>query len=151
MTVFTRRVQSGSFPLYRLIVLGVLVSGILQIGYWEAPESVVNTTAASFDYVYLTLQFAGAAFLLTGLFVRRAMLSLNLERIGGTALATAGFMYTAAVGLNNGGPPLSAATWAITMLSVYLVYRVFREIPREIHLVERKAKQIIKERGGDGQ
>lgn len=148
--MFTRRVQSGSFPLYRLIVLGVLISGILQIGYWEPPESVVNTSAASFDYIYLALQFAGSAILLVGLFVRRALLSLNLERVGGTALATAGFMYGAAVTINNGGPPLSAATWAIIMLSVYLVFRVLWEIPREIRLVERKAKRIIKERGGDG-
>lgn len=151
MTVFTRRVASGNFPLYRLIVLGILISGILQVGYWEAPASVANTSPRVFDLIYLAMQGVGALVLLTSLYVRRAMLSLNLERIGGAALSTAGFMYLTAVILNNDGPPLTAATWSILMLSVYLLFRVFYEIPREIRQIERKARRIVKERYGDGQ
>lgn len=148
MSVF-RRVESGSFPLYRLIVLGVLISGILQAVYWEVPPSVASTSPQTFDFVYAGLQSAGAVVLLAGLYTRRAMRSLQLERIGGTALATAGFMYSAAVIGSNGGPPLTAATWAIFMLSVYLVYRIVREIPREIRAIEVEAHRIVNGRSDD--
>ncbi|MGO3325303.1 hypothetical protein [Gordonia sp. (in: high G+C Gram-positive bacteria)] len=146
-----RRVASGNFPLYRLIVLGVLVSGILQTIYWKVPASVANSAPQAFDVVYAAMQPAGAAVLLAGLYTRRALMSLQLERIGGTALATAGFMYTASVTINNGTVPLTAATWAIFMLSVYLVYRVTREIPREIRGLEVEARRIVEDGGADVQ
>lgn len=146
MNVFTRRVQSGNFPLYRLVILGILVSGVLQACYWEVPPSVSNTAPSMVDLVFAVMQSAGAAILLAGLYTKRAMLSLNLERVGGIAVATAGFMYTCAVVLNNGGLPLTAATWSIFMLSIYLAFRVSVEIPREVRAIEREALRIVEAR-----
>lgn len=144
-----RRVASGNFPLYRLIIFGVLISGILQAAYWEVPASVSNSSPALFDLIYAVMQPVGAAVLLAGLYTRRAILSLQLERIGGTALATAGAMYAASVTVNNGGPPLTAATWSVFALTVYLVNRISREIPREIRALEDEARRIVKD-GGAG-
>lgn len=151
MTAPLRRVASGSFPLYRFLVLGVLVSGILQAVYWEVPASVSNSSPEMLDLIYATMQPAGALVLLIGLYTRRAMLSLQLERIGGTALATAGLMYAASVTINNGGPPLTAATWTVFAMTVYLVYRITIEIPQEITALEREARRIIEDGGDDVQ
>ena len=148
MTAPLRRVASGSFPLYRFLVLGVLISGLLQVAYWEVPASVSNTSPHAFDYVYAVMQPVGAVVILLGLYTRRAMLSLQLERIGGTALATAGGMYAAAVTINNGGPPLTAATWTVFAMTVYLVYRIAIEIPQEINALECEARRRLNEDGG---
>lgn len=142
-----RRVASGNFPLYRLSVAGVLISSILQIAYWQVPASVSEASPQTLDYAYSALQTIGSTLLLVGLYQRRAILSLNLERVGGATLATAGGIYTAAVVGVYDAPPLAAPSWLFIMLAVYLIYRVVWEIPREIEALEVEAHRIA--RGSD--
>lgn len=145
MTIFTRRVESGSFPLYRLVVLGILISAILQALLFSVPASVAAVVPGVLVYFYWLTQAGGAALLLLGLYTEKARKSLHLERVGAITLATSGFMYFAAVCINLGMIPLSTGTWVIFAFSLYLVYRVWKEIPRELHAVEVAARKIFGE------
>ena len=143
MRIYTRRVVSGSFPLYRLMVAGVLVSAMLQIIYQKVPESVEATSPRVFDYVYLVAQAGGAVVLLGSMYTRRPLLSLNLERFGAATLAMSCALYVAAAVLNNSGPPLSSGVWLVVALLIYLVWRAFRDIPRDLRVMEQTAQAII--------
>ena len=145
MMLFTRHVESGSFPLYRLVVLGILISALLQAFLWSVPVSVAAAIPGALIYAYWAFQAGGAAILLTGLYTERAMRSLHLERTGAITLAASGFLFFVAVWIGTGALPLSSGTWVIFMLSIYLVYRVLKEIPKEIRAVELAAQKIFGE------
>ncbi|MFT4128094.1 MAG: hypothetical protein QM662_17925 [Gordonia sp. (in: high G+C Gram-positive bacteria)] len=130
------------------MVLGVVISGIIQIATQRVPPAVANTSPVLFDYLYVSMQAGGALLIMVSVYIQRALLSLNVERVGGIALATAGYMYFAAVCINGPGLPISSGAWSVGMMSVYLTVRVLRQIPREIGDVVRAAERVAGYRRG---
>lgn len=140
-----RQVASGPYPLYRLLIIAVIVACILQ--FWlGVPASVALAagTTVPLDTLFLCFQAAGSIIVLCSFYVRQAMLSLQLERFGCIALCTSGFIYFAAALIVLSGPvPVSSAIWCSLFFAFYLTRRAFYEIPYNISEVRKAAKQLL--------
>lgn len=126
-----RRVTSGSFPLYRLLMTALLISAVLGLTVGSAPDSVTEAAGLTGDILYLSAQLAGSGLVILALHIRKAWMSLQLERLGTIAVATNSAIYAVAV-INTYGLPTAAATWGAGALGLYCTYRALREIPREL-------------------
>ena len=65
----TRIVRSGSPPLYRLMLVGVVLSGITQWYDGSSTDSVAVLTPDWFDYAFITLTIVGGLLCLAGLYM----------------------------------------------------------------------------------
>lgn len=128
----TRLVMSGSPPLYRLIVLGCLISAALQSIY-GVPASLGNRgTPAWFDIAVVAVQGLAALAVLVALYVTdespthpvRLWASLNMEAAGLTLLQTVLGLSFVAVIINNGGPFTATVTWIAFMFWVWVWTRL---------------------------
>lgn len=121
-----RRVDSGTWPLYIIILVCSLTGSMVQLVTGAVPPSVANTTPAWYDKWFMVAQPVGAAIVLFALLRVRALVpSLQLERIGCIINATVGLIYFAAVTINNGGPPTALATWMLFGFAYYSAYRTY--------------------------
>ncbi|WAB09193.1 membrane protein [Gordonia phage LittleMunchkin] len=122
-----RIVQSGSPPLYWQLLLGAIISGVLQL-VLGAPDSVARTgESTAVDYMFMGFQLAGGLIALAALYIadgsqrhaERLYWSLSFEAFGLVILTTSIVVYTVAVVYNNGGPPTANATWALIMFAIW--------------------------------
>lgn len=120
----SRRVDSGSWPLYAILLVSTMLASAAQLLRWEAPPSVAEQSPSWFDTWFIVVQPLGAAIVLLALFaVRDLVASLHLERIGCLLLVTVGLAYVLAVVLNRAGLPTGYGTWLSLGFSVYCAHR----------------------------
>lgn len=136
----TRVVESGSYPLYRLIALSATISAIMQMVTQTWPQSFVDAAATTWSgWVFSTAQLFGGLFVWIALYMHedsepslsRVQLSLSLERMGCALMISVIGTYTYGVVDQNGGIPKAWATWALMFFGLYLVYR-FNEIRKAL-------------------
>lgn len=142
-----RRVLSGSYPLYRLIVVGIFLSAVLQLVTGRLPRTVAHMThGLTVTYeCFLIFQILGAVMIVASFALNRALLSLQVERIGAIALTASCAIYVASAWI-FGGVATSPSTWTMTALMVYLVWRITLEIPKEVRGVVQAAQSVADRR-----
>lgn len=145
-----RVIESGSFPLYRFILVATFVSSLIQLITWEVPASVATQTPNFLDIGYSILQGAGSLTILISAYTTGAILSLRIEFFGSTMLATACGMYAVAVFSASEDIPLSGGTWETVGLLLYILFRMVIEIPREKTEVSLAAMSVVEKRKRDG-
>ncbi|QIG58299.1 hypothetical protein SEA_SKOG_147 [Gordonia phage Skog] len=132
----TRIVTSGSYPLYRLMVMGAVVASLIQIVTVTVPPSLRSLGLhAAYDWFFLFLQLGGAITILIALYMENeeepepdhAHLSLTLEVVGLWLLGTALAVYLFGVIINNAGPPTVVVTWFGVAFLIYIGKRM-REV-----------------------
>lgn len=120
----TRYVASGSPPLYRLVALGTLLSGIARAFDREATLSVAALTPSWFDWLFVGTTIAGGAMTLIGLYMTsenryhatRLALSLQVERAGLSFMMTVAAVNIAALMFYYGEPPTGMGSWLLIVL-----------------------------------
>lgn len=120
----TRYVASGSPPLYRLVALGTVLSGIAQALDREATLSVAALTPDRFDWLFIGLTLAGGALILVGLYMAsenrmhatRLALSLQVERTGLAFTMTVAAVNIVALVFYYGEPPTGTGSWLLIVL-----------------------------------
>lgn len=137
---YNRHVQSGSWPLYRLIMVALLISSTLSLTISSTPDSVSALAGTAADGLYLSAALAGSALVLVGLYIQKAWLSLQLERLGAILVATNAAVYAVAV-IYTYGMPTAAATWGSIALGIYCTYRALVEIPRDLAEIRELARE----------
>ncbi|QOR56182.1 membrane protein [Gordonia phage Linetti] len=146
----TRIVASGSYPLYRLICIGGVISAVLTLSYRSWPASFAETTDDSTvaGVIFSAMQLAGCVSVLVGMYFHadadplpsKVQKSLAIERFGTVLLIPVIAAYTYGVIKSNGGPPTTWATLCLAAFGVYLVLR-FLEIGRALEEVQRPIEQ----------
>ncbi|AER47666.1 hypothetical protein [Mycolicibacterium goodii] len=139
----TRIVQSGSPPLYRMLLVGNVISAILMIVDGQIPESVANNAPGWFDAAFIGGQLFAGILALTALYMEdgstrhatRLHRSLSLEWAGLMFMQTINGVYFVAVTFNNSGPPTSGATWYVIMFWLWVWVRM-RDIRRALKELE---------------
>lgn len=136
-----RIVSSGSPPLYCQLLLGAIISGILQL-LGSAPESVSRTGNGStaVDYMFCSLQLSGAVIALFALHIEdgssrhaeRLYWSLAFEAFGLVLMITTAAVYAVAVTIANGRPPTSMATWFVIMFGIWALRTRLPQIIRAL-------------------
>ena len=120
----TRYVASGSPPLYRLVALGTLLSGIAQAFDREATLSVATLTPDWFDWLFIGTTIAGGALILVGLYMTsenrrhatRLALSLQIERTGLVFSMTVATVNLGAVYVYYHQLPTGMGSWLMIVL-----------------------------------
>lgn len=115
----TRVVQSGSPPLYRMMIIGVIASGISQAFAAEAPESITAQTPPWFDYAFIGFTLLSGILVLAGLYLidenryhaSKLADSLSIERLGLSFLMTVIAVNIVAVMFYYGRPPTGMGSW----------------------------------------
>lgn len=129
-------------PVYRLMVLAWMVSGVLQLLY-GAPTSVRDTAAAGwFDWAFVLCQLVAAWLVFTGLYfieenitldfvseaearryADRLKISLVLELVGIIGLQTIIAVQVAASAYYQGRVPSAGTTWMAIIFALWLGVR----------------------------
>ena len=138
----TRWVPSGSPPLYRLMVVGVILSGLVQCMNGEAPISVRDNSFDWFDYLFITSTLGSGLVILTSLYMidgnrysaRGLRRSLEFERFGLIGLQTCIAASVLANGLFNKGIPPGLGTWFTIMFWFWAWSRMW-EIRKHIKML----------------
>ena len=120
----TRYVASGSPPLYRLVALGTLLSGIAQGFDREATLSVAALTPDWFDWLFIGMTIVGGAMTLIGLYMTsenrahatKLALSLQIERCGLVFMMTVAAVNLGAMTFYYGQPPTGMGSWLMIVL-----------------------------------
>lgn len=113
------------WPLYRIILWGVVAAVASSAITGEVPPSIAQATPAWYDLWFTVAMGIGAAANLAALhLVGNLVSSLQLERVGCIILATVSIIYLAAVISNRGGPPQGMGTWMTGAFGVYCLYRI---------------------------
>lgn len=136
----SRRVDSGSYPLYRMIMLSSLISACMQIITGRVPGSVDEAGGLITDVAYLAAQIIGCSLIIASFWIGRAWLSLQVERIGCLCAATNVGIYVVTV-VSSSGMPVAAATWGAIAVGVYCAYRGLWEIRQEIKELHAVARE----------
>ena len=135
----TRLVASGSPPLYRLMVVGAVISGIIQAANGQASIAVADNSFPWFDYAFITIQLLAAVGVLLSLYMidgtrydaAKLHRSLNIEFISLILLQTAIAVNVTAAGFFNDGIPPAQGTWFTIMFFLWALTRLW-EIRRAI-------------------
>lgn len=136
----TRIVPSGSPPLYRLNMVGLLVSGIIQAILGDAPQSVSDNTPEYFDWFFIGLQLIGTVAIIGALYgvenntdhAAKLRRSLVAEFVGLVFLVTVIIVNVVAVMFYNQGPPSAPSTWLLIMFGGWILYTRLPEVKRII-------------------
>lgn len=124
LSVRGHRIRSGKYPLYRLIVFGVLVGSVVQALFGPSP-AIVSQFDVTLTDIYISGQFVGSVFILVSIqFMKDTPTAARVERFGLVWLALAIAVYVASVCLNNEGLPESTATYVLASIGIYFVYRI---------------------------
>jgi len=130
----SRRVVSGSWPLYRICALMLTISGGVQLVTGKLPGSVTGTASPEWtDLAYVWMQLIGGLLVLWSLLVgaRDLEKSLNLERVGAIFIFVSSLTYVVSVVDYNSGVPTSSGVWLVVGVGIYTAFRVW-EITRVI-------------------
>lgn len=144
-----RQVQSGSPPLYRILLVSAICAGVTQSFNRMPPIAVRENSNTLFGYATIgTLLFGGLACLI-GIYMsdenkrhaRRLNLSLNIELLGLIALQTATIINMAGVIANQleqgaGWAPPSPSSWYSLGFSLWMWFRI-RDVLRAIRELTR--------------
>lgn len=129
-------------PVYRLMVLAWLSSGVLQLIY-GAPASVRDTASAHwFDWAFVTCQLVAAALVFAGLYfieenttaefvtnaqaaryAQRLRISLTLELVGIIGLQTIIAVQVVSSTYYQGRLPTAGTTWMAIIFALWLGVR----------------------------
>ena len=128
----TRYVQSGSPPLYRLLVFGMFVSSVIQMFKGTGPVSVATVGAEWFDIAFMIGQAVSTVAILAGLYMidenryvpEKLNDSLNLEFIGLLILQALLIVNVTAVWFYS-GVPNSPSIWCEIMFSAWAYTRLW--------------------------
>lgn len=132
-------------PVYRLMVLAWLISGVVQLVY-GAPNSVrVVGPSTWFDWVFISFQLLGAVLTLTGLYLvesnsehaTKMHRSLGMEFIGIVFLQTVVAINVVAIAYNEGRIPAAGTTWMGIIFATWLLWRE-RDILRVVRVLGRR-------------
>lgn len=131
-------------PLYRLMLLAWLVSGIVCLFYGPS-ASIQSQGPAWFDWTFVGLQITGSALALVGLYsvenntqhATRLHLSLNLELLGLILLQTVIALQITATTFDQGRPPVTGGTWMAAIFCVWSFIRA-RDILRAVSALSRR-------------
>ncbi|NIL77588.1 hypothetical protein [Rhodococcus sp. B10] len=138
-----RKVISGSWPLYRICMLMLTISGAFQLITGKVPGSVSATNSPEWtDIVYMWMQFLGGAVTLASLTIgwRDISAAMGIERVGAVLVAFSSLIYVMSVVDYNSGPPTSSGVWLVIGVGTYCAYRVF-EISDTFREAERKRRE----------
>lgn len=139
-----RKVTSGPYPLYRLLVIAVLVACACQLWLGVPASMAMAAGSVNLDLLFLWFQVTGGLLVFSSFYIDRAVLSLQIERAGCITLATASAMYFAAISIFTiTALPVSAPVWMGLFFAFYLLRRVFYEIPHQLEEVREAAKQVL--------
>ncbi|AKJ71830.1 hypothetical protein TIN4_33 [Tsukamurella phage TIN4] len=134
----TRKVYSGSYPLYRMICFFGVVSAVLSFAGDAWPASFVEATdGAVYQNIFGGMQLVGCLLVLVGMYfhkedepsLQKVSTALYLERTGCSLLIPVVASYTWGVIQMNMGPPTTWATLTLVAAGLYFVIR-FIEIGR---------------------
>lgn len=141
----TRVVVSGSYPLYRLMALGAVMSGVVQLWRSKVPPSVgilYQGLPDEWDYVFIFMQLLGGVLILIALYMEsdespssdKAHISLTVERTGLYFLGATIVVYTMGVLVQNSGLPNTMVSWFGVAFLLYLIRRAseIRKALREL-------------------
>lgn len=135
--------RSVGFPLYRLIALFVLPPALLQLCYWEVPDTIESSTPGWYDAVFIGLQLIGAVMVIASLAMGDTPDSARLERIAVVVLGGVGFIYFGVAWAFDGWkPPLATATWMQLAFSIFCVIR-WGQLNRRINRMMNKVKMDV--------
>lgn len=127
----TRRVTSGNYPLYRILIVCSLLSAIAQALNRQATESVSAVAPAWFDWTFIGLQGLAAGLILWGLYwsddthydQERFNDSLNLEFAGLLFMQTVITVNMVAVVFYYDRPPTTQGSWLQIGLWFWIWFR----------------------------
>lgn len=148
----SRVVESGSFPLYRLMMVGSVISGIILLTIGKIPASIQDASPNdSWKYLTLFFQALGGILALCGLYYDitrikviseglnkieissiRLHRSLILERTGVIMTIIVILSYLWGVIWQNHSVPAAQATWFGIIFAWYLIRTRLPEISRAI-------------------
>lgn len=129
----TRLVPAGNPPLYRLILMALCISSVLQLIYGEPPVSVRSVAAAWYDYAFVLAQAFGSALCIIGLYMidgnrlhaTRLYQSLGVEFTGLLIVQTCIIANTTAVWFYYDRPPTAPASWIALGFSLWAWFRMW--------------------------
>lgn len=136
----TRIVPSGSPPLYRLNLLGLLISGIISAAIGEAPTSVEETASQWYSWSFIIGQLIATTMVLIGLYsedgssehAAKLRRSLATEFTGLVFLQTVIIINVVAVMFMNTAPPAAPSSWLMIMFGSWIGRTRMPEIWRAI-------------------
>lgn len=112
------------YPLYRILALFVIPPALLQLIYWEAPDTIKSSTPSWYDAIFIILQLLGAVFVLLSLSLDNTSTAAQIERMGVILMGAVGFAYFVSTWEYVGPrPPLTVASWLQLGFSVFCVIR----------------------------
>lgn len=132
-------------PVYRLMVVSWLISGLLQFVYGAPSSVVIQGPASWFDWAFVIAQLLSAVMLLGGLYLvegntahaTRLHRSLGLEFLGIIGLQTVIAVQVVAATFNQGRIPSAGTTWMGIVFAVWLIWRE-RDILRVVRVLGRR-------------
>lgn len=152
----TRKVYSGSYPLYRMICFFGVVSGVLSFGLNSWPASFVDATrdGATYQNIFGGMQLVGCLLVLVGMYfhkedepsLQKVSTALYLERTGCSLLVPVVASYTWGVIQMNMGPPTTWATLTLVAAGLYFVIR-FIEIGRVLKTIRQETPKAEELKG----
>lgn len=140
----TRIVPSGSPPLYRLLLVGTVLSGVAQAFDREATLSVAALTPWWVDWLFIGFTLLSGLCALAGLYLidehkfhaTKLAASLQLERFGLSTLMTVVAVNQAAVVFYYDQLPTSGGSWFQIMFwcwawtRLWEIHKALRELTR---------------------
>jgi hypothetical protein len=129
-------------PLYRVLIIGAVFSGLMQVKYGP-PVSISGTqTPGYFDTAFVVLQILAGLLNLIGLYLvegntthaRKLQASLTLELIGLIGMQTVISMNIVAVALYYDEPPSAMGTWFQVMFWLWAWTRMYAIIQAQRQL-----------------
>lgn len=129
----TRVVETGSFPLYRVLVACSFISSITQAFDRKATISVTSITPDWGDWLFIGAQGAASIMVVTALYMIDANRyhatklndSLNLEFIGLVILQTVIAINVVAVTFYYNRPPTGQGSWFQIGFSFWCFFRLW--------------------------
>ncbi|ABE67438.1 hypothetical protein PBI_QYRZULA_18 [Mycobacterium phage Qyrzula] len=133
----SRQVQSGSPPLYRILLVASVCAGVVQSFKRTPPNSIAENSPTWYGYALIGVLLFGGITALLGLYMAdenkhhatRLNFSLNVELLGLVALQTATIINMAGVIANqidqgNGWAPSSPSSWYSLGFSLWMWFRI---------------------------
>ncbi|AKG94818.1 hypothetical protein SEA_COROFIN_19 [Mycobacterium phage Corofin] len=135
----TRYVYSGSPPLYRLMMIGTVLSAVAQAFDRDATLSVASYLPTWADWLFIGAQFVAGLMVWVSLYLvdenrehaTRLNDSLYLELLGLIVMQTVIAVNVVAVAFYYGRQPTGQGSWLQIMLSVWIWTRI-RDILRTL-------------------
>lgn len=129
------------YPLYRILALFVIPPAILQLIYWEAPDSIKSSTPSWYDAIFIIFQLLGAVFVLLSLSMDNTSTAAQVERLGVILMGAVGFAYFLAAWEYVGPrPPLTVASWLQLGFSFFCLIR-WVQLNKELSRWENKVRR----------